>query len=198
MSTGISHPIRFKFWHLCNQKSKVGIAVVQWGKMKFSTMVQNKHLSRMFSHSAQTLRGVYCVVHSKPSYGRKKVKRTWCLGNLTLSLSHATNSTNTQSLISSLFTMLQDKDRGNWLKYCVYSEQGNQFEAQLKRPSDARARLQTAALPLPPPNLPKLCTAKFLPGDCPPTLELSNFTGKNYFTGKMIFYRVTGKKYFYR
>ena len=95
----------------------------------------------MFSHSAQTLRSVYCVVHSKPLYGRKKVKRTWCLGNLTLSLSHANNSTNTQSLISSLFTMLQDKDWGNGLKYCVYSGQGNQFEAQLKRPSDARARL---------------------------------------------------------
>ena len=29
-------------------------------------------------------------------------------------------------------------------------------------------------------------------------LELSNFTSKNYFTGKMIFYHVTGKKYFYR
>ena len=29
-------------------------------------------------------------------------------------------------------------------------------------------------------------------------VELSNFIGKNYFTSKMIFYHVTGKKYFYR
>ena len=40
--------------------------------------------------------------------------------------------------------MLQDKDRGNRQKYCVYSGQRNQFEAQLKRLSDARARLQLA------------------------------------------------------